>query len=786
MSLTIILNGQTDYSIVIPDNPHRVEKTASLELNSYIKKVFGVELSVVKESEFSGKGIYIGCTNYAQKAGICGSSKENWIIKIHNGNLILTGGQNPGERGIIYSVYHFLEDVVGIRWWNRWHEYIPDISELSIDDNFSMEGTPAFSYRKSLGHMDIDDFYYDARTRGNVIMEDDALEGLQQNENVKDLGGAMHMGRPGHVHSFPLYFSEEDFEKRPEWFAWNDIFNAHVPDGHFCLTNDEVYEEVLKKLTAYIEEDIQIAKETGVETPCFYSLSFRDSDFGFCQCEKCKSIIAKSGISGYALQFINKIARAVAPKYPHVKIETLAYASYLEPPKDDTLPEKNVIIRLAHLNLDIIHGINEKGNILYKTLLEKWSDICKKAGCDLHIWEYMYHFYMALPSPIAYRLCDTFRTFKDYGVDGIFIENENRTMSLWELNQYMLLHLCEDPYADEEYLINDFMTKFFGKASKYMRAYLDEIRKASKRNEYSVFCLAESIHFNFVDVITAIKCHDYLEKAAEAVSDDEYLTLKVMWEQKILASQILIKFNDLKKMAQRENLEFNFDKKTLLKKILHVLEMVKNTDNFTNSYSSIHGELAYFSNYDITDDPMCPLPKELEGVNYDDVYQFHFKNLYRHMNDGHLYGFDIEEDQQSSLGKIGRFKIDKLPSDSAKLPYTATSRNASFPHPVKFMIEQNSRIIDSLDLYLEDIVPGEYKLYKIGTVSDIKNSSDSRITIFGEAHDYFSLTGVSVVFPMNKCDVYASLKFDGPMYGGSEKEPNTLSIDRMIVVRKDI
>ena len=139
------------------------------------------------------------------------------------------------------------------------------------------------------------------------------------------------------------------------------------------------------------------------------------------------------------------------------------------------------------------------------------------------------------------------------------------------------------------------------------------------------------MNFNYLDVKTLTKCEELLKKAREAVKDNDYLTIKVMWEQKMVATQIFIKYRDLKKQAQREGIEFNFAKKDLVDRILSTLELIKNTPNFTNYYSSLDLEIKYFQNVDLSEDPDCALPKELEGVNPEDVYQYHFKNQFRHL-----------------------------------------------------------------------------------------------------------------------------------------------------------
>ena len=70
-------------------------------------------------------------------------------------------------------------------------------------------------------------------------MVDDNIPGGIYNENVVDLGGALHMGRPNHVHSLGLYYpAKEYYDIHPEWFAWSESEQKRVTYGHYCLTNE--------------------------------------------------------------------------------------------------------------------------------------------------------------------------------------------------------------------------------------------------------------------------------------------------------------------------------------------------------------------------------------------------------------------------------------------------------------------------------------------------------------------------------------------------------------------
>ena len=45
--------------------------------------------------------------------------------------VVFLGG---GKRGILYGVYHYIEEKLGVRWWNRQEEYIPARKKLPVPE----------------------------------------------------------------------------------------------------------------------------------------------------------------------------------------------------------------------------------------------------------------------------------------------------------------------------------------------------------------------------------------------------------------------------------------------------------------------------------------------------------------------------------------------------------------------------------------------------------------------------------------------------------------------------
>ena len=275
--INIIQNGTTDYAIVVPDICSIVEEKAALEIQTYLCKVTGTTLKIVPEKLNTGNGIYVGHTEYARQNNVLGESKENWRIKVVDNKVILTGGLGADDRGVIYAAYHFLEDYVGIRWWNQWEEYIPVCNSFSMDIDVDVNKTPAFEYRKIIDIFSHIDYTGQASNRLNVVGDDGRPDGAY-NKELPSLGGVMQMGPPHHVHTVGRYFpADEYFEKHPEWWSWNRALQKHVPYGQFCLNNEGFYQAMLEKLMENIKKTYEEADAKGVERPCFYSISLNDT-----------------------------------------------------------------------------------------------------------------------------------------------------------------------------------------------------------------------------------------------------------------------------------------------------------------------------------------------------------------------------------------------------------------------------------------------------------------------------------------------------------------------------
>lgn len=136
--------------IVLPAEATAVEQSAAAELNVYLEKMTGSTLPIVPEGQsISGKAVYIGATQFAAGNAVAYPTDgdefgEGWAIRAVDGNLVLTGAPT---RGVLYAVYHLLEDCLGVRWWTPWDEDIPTGGSAEVAADYNDSGVPAFEYR---------------------------------------------------------------------------------------------------------------------------------------------------------------------------------------------------------------------------------------------------------------------------------------------------------------------------------------------------------------------------------------------------------------------------------------------------------------------------------------------------------------------------------------------------------------------------------------------------------------------------------------------------------------
>jgi len=509
-------DGKATASIVLGALPTLPERTAANELAAYLAKVTGATFAVATEDD-APKGasrICVGPTAAAMRVGVDPAKlgPEEWVMRTVGDDLVLAGGR---PRGTLYAVYRFLEDVVGVHWWNPFEESVPRTPTLVIE-RLDRRGKPAFRYRDIYMLYGDDSGRFAARNRLN--RQGDA-------PIAADYGGGMDYGPPYHVHTFYMYIPPATcFKDHPEWFS---LINGKrdTDRKQLCLTNKELRGVFVEKLKAYIEQARAEARKTGRPAPGVFDISQNDWG-GMCQCPDCQAIAEAEGSeAGPLLDFLNHIADAIKDEYPGIFIDTLAYQMTQQAPRT-IRPRDNLIIRLCDTTSNFTRPITHPENQQFRDHLLSWAKIAK----NLRIWDYAvtYAPYYGLPLPTVHTYPADYRFYAEHHVEGVFTEHEYPILAdLRDLKVWMMMKLLEDPYRDYAELVRQFTDGFYGPAGKHIREYLRKLEAAAEAKPSHLSMGASPRQYRYLDLGFIRTAQAIFDAAEQATGDDAVLRRRV-------------------------------------------------------------------------------------------------------------------------------------------------------------------------------------------------------------------------------------------------------------------
>ena len=347
---TVVLSGK------LPGNPKEIYAVRLLQ--DFFKKNFNRKLAVAAaDSKYTGKAFIF--TPVASDL-----DEEGYRIAVNSkGDIVLSGGT---RRSVINSVIALLEEDFGCRWYAKGDQAVMPggVKNLSFSPR---SFTPWMLDRETLC-FEAFDANYELRNRTSQCW---------QSRVPEKLGGSWNFPHGLMTHTIGKLLPAKLFKEHPEYFPMRNgkrrKINPNAP-FHICMTNSGAEDVVVENLLKII------ARNPNAEV---FSVSMNDNVNAFCQCPKCLALVKKYGSkSGLLLDFVNRVAQRVAPKFPKVKIETLAYLDARKAPTGGIRPANNVLMRFCGTSL-IPYPVGRKNHI--DKQLEAWKSI----GAKLLIWDYI-------------------------------------------------------------------------------------------------------------------------------------------------------------------------------------------------------------------------------------------------------------------------------------------------------------------------------------------------------------------------------------------------------------
>jgi hypothetical protein len=763
--VAFVISAKSKIPIALSPHASLPEKTAAQELSDYLSRAVGAEFSIVAENETApAPAIYVGNTAFAKAAGVDASTlkSEEWRIKTQDGNLILVGG---GTRGTLYATYHFLEDVVGVRWWNPWEETVPKLGVLPIQA-MDARGKPSFSYRDIYMTYGNDEGRFAIRNRLN--RNGDAPIAAQY-------GGGRDYGPPYHVHTFyKILDPEKYFTDHPDWFLVPDGGAPTHRNSQLHVSNPQMRAEFLKLLKTIIRKSHADAKEKGLPLPDVFSVSQEDNRIGFAGPND-KQLVAENGgaESAILLDFINYLADGIKDEFPGVYIDTLAYFSGEKAPTK-IKPRDNVIIRLTDTTSNLILPITHPRNHEFHDNIVAWGKLTK----NLRVWDYAITFrYVGLPMPTESTYPTDLRFWKANNVDGIFVEHEypvladRRDFKIW-----LQTKMFENPNLNYDALVRQFTDGFYGAAGKSVREYflaLDaEAQKVGVEKGFEeITWFVPARMYNYLPLDFLMRAHALMDKAQSEAGTDEVLQRRVRHARLSLDRFTLLFHRKFLQQWQREgNAKETFplvrDKiATRLSQTLN--EQIDLRLPEAQRAAAREKELGEVERLNV---PAPAVPAQFKDAPAGSVEVYSPALTRNHANQAKMV-----KDADAEIGIATRL----LMSD---VPETERARY-SLPMPWGVYDTVGKTYPATGEIKAADIPGPGYHWYKLGEV---------RLT--GTDYVYFFWSWViqldipdlfDTANPEQKFDVWAEIKFEGPSYPHAKAdEPDAISVSRIVLVKK--
>jgi hypothetical protein len=448
--LTAGENGNLNY-IIIPDHSDQVINFAASELQSYLKKITGQELMIVRSDDRKNRKPAIQLLLRKDKT----LKWDGYEIRTSHNDIRLVSDE---PRGLLYAVYTLLEESgCSFFYPGESEEVVPHSTKINFNPDttvynpvlehrglapYGLQANSADSGRKLIDWM--------AKNRLNYI--------LVSEDRPSDCVGPAHgsvwkevreellseLQKRGFIiemseHCAPVFFPRSLYNDHPEWFAMkNGERKLGLPpySGQMCYSNKQAVEYYATAIADY-----------AAKHPEFHVIGTWPLDGGeYCECEQCKD-------PQTVFKAVKRVAEKVRSVRPDMIVEHLAYkVQTWQPPDMERVPDNMSVLwcpdagEMDDLAHKWIEKVNQSGGFYqfeyymgdnYRTRANVWLRPAYSAEVARHAGK------------MGFR-----------GVISLFLPIQNWWRA--SFNTWFFARACWDPDLDIKSCIRKYCTDFYG------------------------------------------------------------------------------------------------------------------------------------------------------------------------------------------------------------------------------------------------------------------------------------------------------------------------------------
>lgn len=488
---SLISNGTSEYSIVIPTDASECIKFASKELADFLYQSSGVQLDVINDNKVvGGKYVSVGKTLLLAASGIQADynalNLDGYFIKTVDNNIYIDGYL---ERGTMYGCYAFLEKYVGVRFFTADCTLVPKKDKIEFPVLNIVEA-PDFTTRVYLNgdvYANFSDPLFAARTRQDTQL-------MKNYVSIYGEEPALFL-RSGKDHNMHFFVDESIYNDPAKPETYHPEFYQSDPNFEttLCLTNgitddgeldDGQSISVAKIVIAEMEKDIL------ANPNCKYFGFEQEDGQVYCQCDKCKKAAAKYQRSGVLIRFMNVVNRELKKWAKDINLNrefqllTFAYSYTFAPPVKEVngvvspidktvVCDDDIVMRIAFaydVNQDIFES--RKGGYLHNAI-SQWG-LCAKSFMfwvhDKDYYDYLSYF------PSFDNIKDNVLKMKEFGVANVLVQAAHNDNYDWQSNLrgYIYRNLLWDTSLSVDKLADEFIDNYWGEtAAPYIKQFIN-------------------------------------------------------------------------------------------------------------------------------------------------------------------------------------------------------------------------------------------------------------------------------------------------------------------------
>ncbi len=457
--LVIAQGGKTSAQIVVSPQAGIWEKRAATDLQKYIEMMSGAKPALADTREAIAQALHlktplviVGQEAVRAQPSLQGAldkvKKKNPFVRADAivvrrvGSQVLVAGSNDESH---YFAASWLLQSWGCRWYmpTEFGECIPQRQVLGVGD-LSFAYAPPFEIRHYWLSWNADQSGADEFRRRNFMTETSiAGMGHALGQYTKDLAP------PG-----------------------GTLFNVPFADP-----------KTAEQVAAKIEPDYAKGVEgisLAIEDGSYETNSAQDKALTAGIADK---YMMRPSLTDAMMVFYNDVARRLRLKHPEsrTKLGAMAYTNVSIPPQRAFVPEPNLVMWLAPIDIDPIHGMddaNSPSRREYGAMMRRWAGLMQGR---LAIYDYDQGMlvWRDLPAPSHLAFAQDVKHYRDAGILGIGTESRGATATTF-LNLFLRGQLMWNPDADVNALLAEFYPKFYGPASAPMERYWSAIFNAWK------------------------------------------------------------------------------------------------------------------------------------------------------------------------------------------------------------------------------------------------------------------------------------------------------------------